>query len=157
VSTRVELSRPLAASGPAALGAMLAILEAAAAGTPPYDDATASLGLESLSVPVTVAPAPQEQRYECEVTIVAATTSGFFPRFDGSVSISPMRDEGSELWLIGSYTVPLGAVGEIVDATLLHGVATASLERFLTWLAEEIDRSTAGAIQNAPGRSPDAS
>lgn len=156
MSTRVELSRPLAASGRPALEAMLAIVQAAGAGTPPYEHAKTSLGLESLAIPVTIAPEPQEQRYECELTIVPETASGFFPRFDGSISISPMRDQGSELWLMGSYTVPLGAVGEIVDATLLHGVATASLERFVTWLAEEIDR-TAGTIHNAPGRSPDAS
>jgi hypothetical protein len=125
---------------------MLAILSAVAKGAPPYEGAVASLGLESLAIPVRIAPSPQEQRYECEVTIVAATTSGFFPRFDGSVSISPMRDEGSELWLIGSYTVPLGAVGEIVDATLLHGVATATLERFIAWLAGQIAARTASAV-----------
>ena len=142
MSTRVELTRPLAAPGPVALEAMLAILDAAAKGAPPYEDAAASLGLESLAIPVKIGAEPQTQRYECEITIVAATTSGFFPRFDGSVSISPMRDEGSELWLMGSYTVPLGPVGEIVDATLLHGVATASLERFITWLAEQIAART---------------
>ena len=149
MSTRVELSRPLAAAGRPALEAMLAIVEAAAAGRPPYEHATVSLGLESLAIPVTIAPEPQGQRYECEITIVPETASGFFPRFDGSISISPMREEGSELWLMGSYTVPMGAVGEIVDATLLHGVATASLERFVTWLAEEIERTTGPDSQRA--------
>jgi hypothetical protein len=33
---------------------------------------------------------------------------------------------------------PLGAVGGGVDATLLHGVAVASLERFVSWMAAEI-------------------
>lgn len=138
MSTTVELSRPLDVPGPIALGAMLQILQAVATHAPPYERAALSLGLDAVSVPIAIESIEQPQRYECEITIAAASGAKAFPRFKGTMSVSPQRDQGSELWLQGSYTAPFGAAGEIVDETLLHGVATTSLDTFVVWMANEI-------------------
>jgi len=146
VSARIELSRPMAVPGPLALESMLAILHALSLHEAPYERAALSLGFDrigvpgagELSVPVMLATDAQPQRYECELTITATATTELFPTFAGSVSVSPMRDSGSELWLQGTYSVPFGAAGQLVDATILRGAADASLQRFVTWLAHEI-------------------
>ncbi|HEY8320632.1 MAG TPA: hypothetical protein VIG46_02405 [Candidatus Baltobacteraceae bacterium] len=146
MSVRIERSRPMAVPGPLALEAMLAILRALSRHEAPYERAALSLGFDrigvpgagELSVPVTLAAEAQPQRYECELAIAATATTKLFPTFAGSISVSPMRDSGSELWLQGAYSVPFGAAGQFVDATFLHHAADASLERFITWLAHEI-------------------
>lgn len=146
MSTRIEISRPMRVPGPLALGAMLEILRSLSRHEAPYECEALSLGFDriglpaagEIAVPVSIDTQAQPQRYECELTIAAAATTTLFPRFNGSLSVSPMRDSGSELWLQGSYTVPLGILGEFVDATFLRGAADATLERFVAWLAAEI-------------------
>ncbi len=138
MSTTVELRRPLDVPGPAALAGMLQILNAVSTQAPPYERTALSLGLDAISVPIRIESIEQSQRYECEIAIAAAAGARTFPRFKGTMSISPQRDQGSELWLQGSYTVPFGAAGEVVDETLLHGVATHALDVFVAWMANEI-------------------
>ena len=146
MSVHVERSRAIPVPGPLALEAMLAILRAIGQHEAPYDRAVLSLGFDRIripgagevAVPIKVDAQAQPQRYECELTISATSGTKLFPTFAGSLAISPMRDSGSELWLTGEYSVPLGAVGGFVDATFLRGAADASLERFVTWMAAEI-------------------
>jgi hypothetical protein len=146
MSGRVECMRSLAVPGPLALEAMLDILGSAARHEAPYANVTLSLGLEQIrvstpgeiAIPISLDADPQPQRYSCDVTIRAMSAAGFFPRFRGSISVSPLRDSGSELWLQGEYAVPLGSLGNVVDETLLNGVARASLDRVLGWLGDEI-------------------
>jgi len=146
MSARIEISRPMRVPGPLALGAMLEILRSLSRHEVPYEREALSLGFEQIrlpaageiAVPVSIDAQAQPQRYECELTIAATATAALFPTFSGSLSVSPMRDSGSELWLQGSYAVPLGIVGEFVDATFLRGAADASLDRFVAWLAAEI-------------------
>jgi len=147
VSSHVESFRPLKAPGQAAVDAMYAILDAISHGDPPYQGVALSIGLEHVrlpagwrvSVPVSVETKENRFRGESAVQIVAATAPGLFPRFEGTLSISPLGDNGSELWLRGDYTVPGGTAGSVVDATALRGAAAGSLRDFATWLAERID------------------
>lgn len=145
MSTTVELSRPLDLPGPAALAAMLRILDAVATHASPYEHTTFSLGLDTVSIPVRIESIDQTQRYECEIAIAAASGANAFPRFKGTMSISPQRDQGSELWLQGSYTAPFGTAGEVVDETLLRGVATSALDAFVAWMASEISTHVGSA------------
>ena len=149
MSTTIDLSRPLAIPGPLALDAMLRILRAVDDGVPPYDAVALSLGLAAVrfgvvSIPVAVASSAKPSSYECEIVIAAERFPTAFPRFKGTVSISPLRETGSELWLQGEYVAPFGAAGEAVDATVLHGVARQSLDRFVGWLADEITARASG-------------
>ncbi|MDQ2993173.1 MAG: hypothetical protein M3R30_10205 [Candidatus Eremiobacteraeota bacterium] len=89
MSTTVELSRHLDVPGPIALAAMLQILNAVATHTSPYQHATLSLGLDMLAVPVAIESIEQPQRYACEIAIAAASGAKAFPRFNGTMSISP--------------------------------------------------------------------
>jgi hypothetical protein len=160
MSARTELFRVIPVPGPLALEAMLAILSGLSHHEAPYGEAALSVRFDQIhlpaigdvAVPIAVASQAQPQRYECELTITATAAAGLFPRFVGSFSISPMRDSGSELWLQGTYTPPLGVVGEFVDATFLRGAADASLQRLVTWLAEEIvarvDRQQRADLRN---------
>ena len=146
MSVRTELYQAMPVPGPLALEAMLGILRDVADHRAPYERTALSLGFDQIrlpaagviAVPVSIDTRTQPQRYECELTISATAGTKMFPKFAGSLSVSPMRDSGSELWLAGTYTVPLGAIGEFVDATFLHGAADASLKRFVVWFAEQI-------------------
>ena len=152
MSTPIEVSERLTISGPQAIAALLGITSDLAAQRPPYGTAELSIGsfpaAGAIAVPIVVTVLPKPDRYECKVVIEAKTAPHLFPRFIGTLSISPLRATGSEVWLQGSYDVPLGGLGAIADATLLHGVAHASLERFVAWMAAEIRARV--ALESAP-------
>lgn len=127
---------------------MLAILEEASRHESPHErealtfdlsphDAALPAGV-SMEIALDVIAKPDQ--YACELTIRARDNPGWFPTFEGVASISPLRAEGSELWLQGTYDPPFGKAGAAIDSTVFHGVARATLEHFITWLAEGIER-----------------
>jgi hypothetical protein len=65
-----------------------------------------------------------------------------FPTFDGGLELRPDRG-GTEVRLVGSYEVPLGALGRFADSLAGHHVVIASLETFLSRAA---GRLTAVAV-----------
>ena len=98
----------------------------------------------SVSVEISVAAIERPDRFSCSLAIRSRDDPAWFPTFEGTASISPLRERGSELWLQGEYEPPFGAIGAAIDATALHGVARATLERFVDWLSNAVDRRVAG-------------
>ncbi len=74
------------------------------------------------------------------VTLVPAVRRPYYPRFAGILRMAEQRAESSALLLEGSYTVPFGIVGRVLDMTLFRGAARRSLQRFLDHIASIVDR-----------------
>lgn len=64
---------------------------------------------------------------------------GLFPVLDADLRLAPAGERATLLTMAGSYRPPLGALGDALDRTILHRVATATVRRFLTQLAAQID------------------
>jgi hypothetical protein len=62
----------------------------------------------------------------------------FFPIFHGTLRVLPIDAFRSKLTLAGTYRVPLGALGDVADRTLLAGTAKRSLQTFLGETRDEI-------------------
>lgn len=90
-----------------------------------------------VAVPVTITHAERRERDETAIRIHAVGNEGIFPTFDGMLAISRLGTH-CELWLIGDYRPPLGALGAALDGTALRHAALRSLEAFLTRLGAEI-------------------
>jgi hypothetical protein len=130
----VKIYVPMDIVATVARDAMLDLMPKIEKGEHPYE--TLSLGI-ALRVPIHAAVVPQPLRYECELDLTALHDRGIFPKFHGSISVTPTNDT-CELWLIGDYDPPLGAAGALLDATVLHGTALRTLQTLLDWLAKEI-------------------
>lgn len=145
----VELHVAIALPGILARDATMHVLKAIAAATPPYDRVTLALGLRDLripvdadiTVPVHAGVEVSPQRWEGTIEIEAANNQRLFPHFHGTVSVTPNGASASELWLQGTYDVPMGTLGETIDTTFLRGSAERTLMRFLEWLAAEVTRN----------------
>lgn len=61
-----------------------------------------------------------------------------FPVLDADIAVTPVGEESSILRLAGSYRPPLGALGTVLDAALLHRVAKATARTFLNRIAAAI-------------------
>jgi hypothetical protein len=72
--------------------------------------------------------------------------AAFFPVFHGTLRVVPVDSFSSKLVLAGTYRVPLGALGEVADRTLLAGTAKRSLQ---TFLAETRDDIAAAVLREA--------
>jgi hypothetical protein len=62
-----------------------------------------------------------------------------FPVFAGILRVVPVDAFRSRLALTGVYRVPLGALGEVADRTVLAGIAKRSLQTFLGEIRGEIE------------------
>ncbi len=147
-SSKIEIYAPMHLPATLARDAALGILESIAARRAPYEHVTLSMGLRdvhlpldgAISVPVSAAVEARPMRWECRLQLEAEHNRQLFPRFDGTLTVTPNGNDESELWLQGSYEPPLGALGAGTDTTVLHGAAERSLQTFLTWVANEVVR-----------------
>ena len=90
-----------------------------------------------IRVPVAMEITDHPARFECAISIRAASNEGYFPRFEGTLSITPVATQ-SEVWLQGAYVPPWGFVGDVLDRTVLRNAARRSLQAFLQRIAEDI-------------------
>jgi hypothetical protein len=74
------------------------------------------------------------------LTWAAAQSPALFPSMEAELSAWPLSKDETQLEIKGTYEPPLGPVGTAIDATLLHGVAEASVKRLLDDLAEQLRR-----------------
>lgn len=74
------------------------------------------------------------------ITWHAEPARAVFPVFEGAIELEPMSHAAAQLTLTGSYDVPLGPLGAVIDATILRDVATRTAERLLAPLARELQR-----------------
>lgn len=86
----------------------------------------------SLAVPVAVRATRDPHENAFSLHIMPQTRRHFYPYFRGMLRVTPARSDSSVVTLRGTYTVPLGALGQSIDATVLRGTAQASLKRFLS-------------------------
>lgn len=86
-------------------------------------------------------------------------TSALFPVLDADLLLASAGSVSSTLTLLGSYRVPLGRLGGMIDATLLWRVATATITVLLDQLSATLhdpvpqDHTTAPTT-TPPGRRP---
>jgi len=69
--------------------------------------------------------------------------SGLFPVLDANLTLTAAGEQASSLTLTGTYRPPAGAMGAILDRTILHQVAAATIRDFLARVAETIASCTA--------------
>lgn len=141
----IELGVPLTLAPAAARESLLRVMHALAEETATPDGATLAVYLRDLHVavrgeiriPVAIEVVDRPPRWEYAIKIRAASDRGFFPQFDGTLSVSPIASH-SELWLQGTYVPPFGAIGALLDRTLLRGAALRSLRSFLQRIADDV-------------------
>jgi len=68
----------------------------------------------------------------------ATTMPGIFPAMLAEFSARPFSTDRTELSIEGSYWLPLGHVGNVIDATVGHRIAESAVGRLLADLVVEI-------------------
>lgn len=80
---------------------------------------------------------------------VAAKNPALYPKMQGNLDIYPLTSTETQLDLFGTYQVPLGLLGEAVDSFVGHGIAEASLHRFIKDVAAHLRSQLASdAVQD---------
>jgi hypothetical protein len=89
-----------------------------------------------VAVPVTLELGTQTPGInQYNITVHAARHPEAFPVFTGSFGADMAGQSASMLWLSGKYSVPLGPVGSLMNASLGRDVAHRSLENLLSDVA----------------------
>ena len=70
--------------------------------------------------------------------VVATGPAGLFPQLDADLELLATGPSTVMLRLTGSYRVPLGTAGRLLDRMLLHRAAEASLRHFLKRVSERL-------------------
>ena len=65
----------------------------------------------------------------------ATGIDALFPILDADLVVEPIGENLTQITLRGSYRPPLGAIGRLLDAALLHRLAEACVKDFLNRLA----------------------
>lgn len=94
--------------------------------------------LVSVPIQMHIARLPSHGRNEWGIRICAAARPQLYPTFEGVLRLLLAGDRGSEVQLAGEYRVPLGPIGNALDATLFSGIAEQSLRRFVRDLTNRI-------------------
>lgn len=61
----------------------------------------------------------------------ATGTPGLFPEMEADLILAPVGPNHTQIALRGTYRPPLGTIGEILDAAVLHRVAEATVKHFV--------------------------
>lgn len=66
--------------------------------------------------------------------------ASFFPAVEAQLEFAALSDEppSTQVWLVGTYTPPLGPAGGVADDAFGHRVAEAAVHRFVVDTAERI-------------------
>ncbi len=70
----------------------------------------------------------------------AVRNTSLFPQLEGTLSAWPLSATETQIEIEGTYTPPLGAVGQALDALLLHRIAEAAVHRFVEDVVEQLRR-----------------
>ncbi|NOY55329.1 MAG: hypothetical protein GXP34_05005 [Actinobacteria bacterium] len=87
------------------------------------ETATPERGLDSLIIPVSWR---------------ATGAPMFFPMMRADLHLLRVSKDTTQIRLSGSYTVPLGSIGQIFDDALLHRIAEGTIENFVNRIAEAL-------------------
>jgi hypothetical protein len=72
----------------------------------------------------------------------ATGVGALFPVLEADLVIEPIGENLTQITLRGSYRPPLGAIGRLLDAALLHRLAEACVKDFLNRLAGAVSAPT---------------
>ena len=75
----------------------------------------------------------------------AARGTSLFPQMEAVLSAWPLSAQETQIEIDGTYTPPLGAIGQALDALLLHRFAEAAVHRFLEDVVEQLRRDVRAA------------
>ncbi len=146
---QVKLQRPLGVPAVPARSAASSIMHEIEAHRNDWEEFAlyinfASLGLPDVgyvAIPVNVTGVTEslEPRHEIRFTMRAMRSPDAFPTFQGALGIDASGASSAELWLAGSYDVPLHGLGGLIDKTFARGTAEKALENMLNELAEAFE------------------
>lgn len=74
----------------------------------------------------------------------ATGVAALFPQIEGEVQLAPLGPAEVRMSLTGHYRPPLGELGQVADAVLLHRVVERSVRVFLAAMADGLSQVTAG-------------
>lgn len=118
-----------------------AVLDAGRAGRAADATMRAELGRGSVKIGVGARarlevgePISLHDRTVVPLTWEAVGFPGLFPVMDAVVEVRPRGRTGSHVLFWGRYDPPLGRLGELVDRTIAHEVAEATVEHLLDLL-----------------------
>lgn len=103
-----------------------------------------SMGLPNVgyvAIPVKIEGVKEalEPRHEISFSMRARRSPQSFPVFDGAIGVDASGPSNAQLWLGGSYDVPLDSLGVLFDKTFAHGAAERALNNMLNELADAIE------------------
>lgn len=81
----------------------------------------------------------------------ATGAAGLFPSLDADLEIAPMGAGRTQLAISARYVPPLGALGRVIDRTVLFRVAEATLKDFLDRVADTLLSQFGSVANGAPG------
>ncbi|MCL5973136.1 MAG: hypothetical protein ACYCWN_11440 [Ferrimicrobium sp.] len=94
------------------------------------------------SVVVTLAaPSRSHDSVIFPITWAPASGSRLLPTFEGTLGISRLETDASQLWLEGTYRAPLGRPGQLIDQAVFHRLADSSIRGFLLRLARSLQNN----------------
>jgi hypothetical protein len=73
----------------------------------------------------------------------ATDVPGLFPTMQAELEVAPLGDDEVQLIFRGQYRPPLGGVGRMADAVLMHRIVERSIRAFLLALGETLERRAA--------------
>lgn len=146
---KVELQRPLSVPAVPARSAASFIMHAIEGQRDGWDEFAlyldfGSMGLPDVgyvAIPVQIQDVKEvlEPRHEITFTMRARRSPQAFPVFDGGVGIDASGPSNAQLWLGGSYDLPLDSLGGFIDQTFAHGAAERTLNNLLNELGDAIE------------------
>ncbi|HET9393484.1 MAG TPA: hypothetical protein VFO29_08230 [Candidatus Rubrimentiphilum sp.] len=145
---KVNLQRALNVPAVPARVAASEILQKMAAGDRQSARLSPHLGLGDVGLPdvgyivipvrIAIASEELEPRHQIRFTMRAKRGPEGFPVFDGALGVDSSGPSSSEIWLGGTYEVPMRTLGAFFDKLIARNVAEKSLENLLSDLAEAI-------------------
>src|SRR5438552_1258141 len=145
---KVNLQKALAVPAVPARTAASEILHKMEAGDRGWADFSPHLSLGTVGlpdvgyivIPIRLATAGEElePRHQIRFTMRARRIPEGFPVFDGALGVDSSGPSSSEVWLGGTYEVPMHALGAFFDKLVARNVAEKALDNLLADLAEAI-------------------
>ena len=95
-------------------------------------------------------PLQDGSRAVVPIRVVATGPTGLFPQLDADLELMATGPLTTKLRLTGSYRVPLGPAGRLLDRVLLHRVAEACMTEFLEQVAQRLEDGRRADLTERP-------
>ncbi len=145
---KVDLQKPLNAPAVPAREAAAEILRNIEAGAREWAGFSLHLNLGALGLPdvgyvaipvrLAVSGEELEPRHQIKFTIHARRSPDAFPVFGGALGVDSSGPSSSQVWLGGTYELPMHGLGAFFDKIVARNSAEKTLENMLVDLTEAI-------------------